>query len=127
MDEALDAQRAGDLQQDGGALHVRLDGRCGLVDAPIHVRFRRKMNDRVAPAMAASTPGRIADIALHKANSSDRRRCPEIGEISGVGQLVEIDDLVALAQRQDAARTKCEPMNPAPPVTKIFTASRSSG
>ena len=98
---------------------VSITGR-GFVDAAVHVRFGGEMDDRVAPAMAASTAAasQISPLTNEYCGSSAIES--QIREVSGVGQLVVIDDRIVLATGQGHDVMKFDPMKPAPPVTKIF-------
>ena len=74
---------------------VSIDGR-RFVDAAVHVGFGGKMNDGVAAGHGRFDGGSIADIALDEGVLGIVRDRFQIGEISGVGQLVVIDDANSL-------------------------------
>ena len=66
----------------------------------------------------------VADVGLQEAIVGIVLDLPQRVEIAGIGQLVDIDDVVA-GRLPTRCRHTALPMKPAPPVTRIFVNSSS--
>ncbi len=75
------------------------------------MRLGREVDDRLAAAGGRDDRVGVGDVAVVELVLD----AGEVLRVAGVGELVEHDDLVAGRARR---RTKCEPMKPAPPVTR---------
>ena len=104
------------LQQNEGAAHVGFDERSRIVDRAVDMAFRREMEDgiRVEIAKSAVHGAFVRDVGVHELVA---RRTHDLGDgfaPTGIGQLIDREDLVAVAH---SPAHRAEPMNPAPPVT----------
>ena len=93
-------------------------------DRAVDVRLSAaKCTTASAPATSASTSSASQDVALHEGEPRVGGDGVEVGPVAGVGQGVEHDDLGVGRARdrpsEQGVRTKCEPMKPAPPVTRM--------
>src|SRR5579863_1183580 len=101
MNEPRDIHFARHLKQNKSSLDVCFNRSSRLVNTPVNVRFRREMNYSIAPSHRRLDADCVADIPFDELIAwvgSDRI---QIGQISGVGQLVIVDDFVALPESQD--------------------------
>ena len=80
-------------------------------DRPVDVRLSGEVDDCLAARAGAGDGVRVGDVA----DDELRTGALEVRRIPGVGQLVEDDDVLPAATSR---LTKCEPMKPAPPVTR---------
>ena len=103
MNESLDVHLPRHLEQNEGSCHVGLDDRGGLVNAPIHVGLSRKMDNHIAAPHRFFGRNRVADVSPHEGIIWVFRDRFQIGQVSRVCQLVEVDDLVLLMQEKDVA------------------------
>ena len=81
------------------------------------MRLGREVDDGLTAGPGSRYGTRVADVALDELAVA----ALEVRAVARVRQLVEDDDLVALAASRFA---KWEPMNPAPPVTRTRTSER---
>ena len=85
----------------------------GAEDRAVDVRLGGEVDDRVAARAGRSRPRRRRRCRRRRARTSTP---VEVRRVAGVGELVEHDHA---RRRPRASRlTKCEPMKPAPPVTR---------
>ena len=111
-------------QHDEGSHHVGLDEGGGAVDRAVDVAFGGQMQDGVGSKSIERRPdgGAITNVGAHKGISwiADDRR--ERGKVAGVGELVEHENVVALADRAtnysrtDEARAACNQQPHADPL-----------
>ena len=106
------------VEQHLRAEHVGEDELGRAEDRAVDVRLGGEVDDRVAAGGRARDGLRVGDVALVELVLD----ALEVRPVAGVGELVEHDDL--LAAPQPGAVTKCEPMKPAPPVTRTRIARR---
>ena len=84
------------LEQLEGAVDVRLDERARAIDRAVHVALGGEMHDDVGLVIledAAERAG-IADVGVFEAVARVVGDTGQIVEVAGVGQLVEVQDLV---------------------------------
>src|SRR5215470_13922728 len=103
VQEARDLERPHRFQQREDAEHVGAEERVGLDERAVDVRLGREVHDRVGAAEDVTDERRIADVALHERVAPVARDVREIGRISRVRELVEIDDAVVRVLAQDVA------------------------
>ena len=74
---ALQPHLAGCLQQDIGAIDIRLDKGVRVHDRPVDVALGRKVDDRVDLVLLErrAHDGRVADVASHKAVAPAKILC----------------------------------------------------
>jgi len=93
---ALSPVGASGLEQDGGAANVGIDEIEGTIDGAIDVALRGEVHHGVhgVPAEEVADERRVADVALDKGVSVAERVGDSAlaGQVTGVGQRVEIDD-----------------------------------
>ena len=92
---------AGRLQQDEGAVHVRLDEAARIVEGPVHVCLRREVDHVRAAGEDALDDQGIRDVALDEGEAAMSLEVGQVLAASGVGQLVEDDDLPVRARPRD--------------------------
>jgi hypothetical protein len=92
MDKPLDPDSPRYLEKDERAGDIRFNDRRWLVNASVHVRFRRKMNNRIAAPHGGFDSAAIADISFNELVSGILCNTFQVGKICSVGQLVVIED-----------------------------------
>src|ERR1700737_641098 len=103
MHEALDLQRARHLQHNKSSSYISLDDRRGLINTSIHMRFSGEVNDRRAAFHSLRNGSSITNISPNERIIGMIRYGFEICQVSGVGQLVIIYDLVSFIQGEHMA------------------------
>ena len=91
----------------------------GAVDRAVDMAFGGKMHDRRRAGNRPAPPssrGASQISALDETKARMVRDRRERVEIAGIGELVDDKDMMVVAAT--ACRTKAEPINPAPPVTR---------
>jgi len=93
---ALSGSLTGGFEKREGADDVRLDELAGAENRPIDMRFRGKMDDQIEPVSLEKFADQdvIDDIDLLEQISASAmllRNRSQIGGVSGIGQLVNID------------------------------------
>src|SRR6516225_2919909 len=101
MQKPLYIERACNLEQDERSRDIGLDHWSRVVDAPIYVGLRGEMDNNLAPLHGLRDGFRVTDVAFHEPISGTPRNRVQIGKISRVGQLVEVDDAMAFAEREN--------------------------
>lgn len=82
------------IEQAEGADEVRHDEVLWAIDAAVHVGLRSEVHDGI-DVMVTQEFGEtfaVEDVALHKNVAGIVLQCGEVGEVPGVGQLVQVDD-----------------------------------
>ena len=84
------------LQKRQGPHHIGLRERERILYAPVHMAFRRKVDDTVyiVPCKYPAYGIEIADVRLYESVIGSVFDILEIGKIAGVCQSVQIDDMV---------------------------------
>ena len=103
MHEAGYGKLAGNLQKGERAGYIGLNNGRWLIDAAVDMRFGRKMDNRVAATHGHFERLGITDVAFCKCVIGMACDRIEIGEVSGIGQVVVIDDGMASASSKDMA------------------------
>ncbi len=85
------------LQQPERAHDVRLDELAGAVDRAVDVAFRGEVNDGPRPVRGKQRLDvrLVEDVALHEAVARVARERCQIGEVSRIGELVEVHHRLA--------------------------------
>ena len=112
------------LEQGVGAGDVGLDEAARPVDGPIHMAFGGQMHDRIGAMVSqdAVHRGAVANISLFKGIKRAVRHGGQIIEAGGIGQLVDVHDMMPARHRQphhgraDEPRPTChEQLHDTPP------------
>ncbi|CAM4327506.1 hypothetical protein PARU111607_14030 [Palleronia rufa] len=85
------------LQQRIGAVDIGAHERAGSVDGAVHMAFGGQMQDRVGAVTGQdrADAGRVADVGLLERVSRRIVHRGQVGEARGIGQLVQVHDLMA--------------------------------
>jgi hypothetical protein len=92
--EPADPGGAGGVGEGVGALDVGLEEDVGVEERPVDVGFGREVDDRVHPREGAPDRGGVADVPADEAVARGAAGLAQVGEVAGVGQLVERDHAV---------------------------------
>src|SRR5215470_6215837 len=103
VQQARDLQLAHRLEQGEDTEHVGLEEGVGLHERAIDVRLGREVHDGVDPAARVTHDLGVADVALDERVARVALEIGQVGGISRVGQLVEIDDAVVRVRGEDVA------------------------
>ena len=100
-------------------VHIGLYKVCWAINGSVHVGFSRQMHHCIRLVFFKNRveSSTISDICMFK-EVLRALTAVDIRQVSCIGQRIEI--LTTLCPRAIAKRTTAEPINPAPPVTKIF-------
>ena len=87
----------GRFEQRVGPADVRLDERRRSVDRAVDMAFRCEVKDRIwfVPLEYLVQGGAVTDIGLLEGVTRGIRHLRDIGEVRGIGEGVEIDDIMA--------------------------------
>lgn len=93
----------------------------GILDGTVHVAFGRQMDNAVHLILPHQRKDgiEITDIGLDEGIIRCLLDILQIGQIPGIGQFVEVDNMIVGIFRNES-RTTCEPIKPAPPVMMIL-------
>ena len=86
----------GGLEEGKSAHHIGLGEGEGILDGAVHVAFCRKMDDAVHVLLLHETEDtlEVADVHLDKAVVGAVLNVLEVGQVAGVGEFIQIDNLV---------------------------------
>ena len=93
----------GGLEERKGPEHVRLRERERVLDAPVHMAFRRKVDNAVDTLFLHQPEHRvkITDVRLDEGVIGLVLDVLEVRQVAGVGQLVDIDDMIVRILRDE--------------------------
>src|SRR5882762_10630992 len=94
MDKPFDPDSPRYLEKNEGARDIRFNDWRRLINAAIHVRFRRKMDHRVTASHGGFDCAGIADVSLSEPVSAILRNTSQVSQICSIGKLVVIDHRV---------------------------------
>lgn len=89
MHEPLHAELAGQVAQDVGAVAVRADEHVGVEQGAVDVGLGREVHDCVVSRQRRGHCVPITDVAVDEGQTLIGLQVGEVGEVAGVGQLVE--------------------------------------
>ena len=98
-----DPGAAGSFEQDVGADNVGFNEDSRIQDRAVHMRFSRKVDDRVDLMLTKKLIQQVAigDVSVHKQVALRMGEIFEVLQAAGVGKRVEVDDLyVRVLQQQ---------------------------
>ena len=76
-----------------GAENIRFKKGRSIINTPIHMSFRRKVNDRVEPALKEFIDGRlVGNVTTYEVISVILCNLHEIFDVPRVGKLVEVEE-----------------------------------
>ncbi len=102
MEEALDAALAGGFEQDEDAVDVGLDEGARVHERAVDVRLGGEVDDGVGVTHRLFNLGGVADVALNEAVAGVVLDVAQVVEVAGVGELVEVDDIVVVMAQEPA-------------------------
>jgi hypothetical protein len=103
MVKAFFSKGTGSFQQDVGAHDIGMDKGGAVQDGAVDVGFGGEVDDGIDFLDEGSGEGLIGDIAFDEAIPGVGGYIPEIRQIAGIGEQIEVDNLVLGIFRQDMA------------------------
>src|SRR5208337_2596548 len=101
VDETLNLEFPCYLKKNECSRDVGLDYGSRLVDAPVHVRLGRKMDDRITAVQRRLDGRRVANVSFNKPIARIFLDRMEVCEVPSVCQFVVIDDEIRPVQSEN--------------------------